>query len=152
MRCHPSVRTAISLIPVERADEIRHRIEAKERDQLKRCQWKSGRNGRGRSPKGKPLSRKGSPRWSGHAALREATNERVAIAEQPDPDRPEPIMRPSRRIRSSLLAQWLQDQAELIEREKQDAVDAVNAKALRRNPAAHRQLEDLARHSNGNRK
>jgi hypothetical protein len=54
-------------------------------------------------------------------------------------------MRPSWPNKSGIVAQRFQDEAELIEREKQEAVNAVNAKHFEETQRLTGKLEDLAR-------
>jgi hypothetical protein len=79
-----------------------------------------------------------------NAALREATNERVAAAEQQT--RAALSQYEALAVdQEQIIAQRLQDQAELTEREKQEAVNAVNAKHFEETQRLTGKLEDLAR-------
>ncbi len=132
-------------IPIEQADEIRHRIETRERDQAEKLSANIRQELAREKAQGEAAVRsKIAALEAANAALQEATNERVAAAEQ--------------RIRAALsqyealaanqeqiLTQRLQDQAELIQREKQEAVNAVNAKHFEETQRLTGKLEDLAR-------
>jgi Uncharacterized protein conserved in bacteria (DUF2130) len=79
-----------------------------------------------------------------NTALHEAMNERLAAAEQQTRvalGQYEALVADQEQI----LAQRLQDQAELIQREKQEAVNAVNAKHFEETQRLTGKLEDLAR-------
>jgi hypothetical protein len=115
-------------IPVERADEIRHRIETKERNQAEKLSAEIRQELAQEKAQGEAAVRsKIAALEAANAALQEAMNERLAAAEQQTRaalSQYEAFVADQER----LLAQRLQDQAELIEREKQEAVNAVNAK------------------------
>jgi hypothetical protein len=132
-------------IPGERAEQIRHRIEARERDQAEMLSVEIRRELAREKAQGEAAVRsKIVGLEAANAALQESMNERIAAAEQ--------------QVRAALsqyealaadqeqiLAQRLQDQVELIEREKQEAVNAVNAKHFEETQRLTGKLEDLAR-------
>jgi hypothetical protein len=132
-------------IPVERADEIQHRIEARERDQAEKLSAKIRQELAREKAQGEAaVQERIATLEAVNASLREATNERIAAAEQ------------QRRAALSqyealaadqeqILTQRLQNQAELIEREKQEAVNAVNAKHFEETQRLTGKLADLAR-------
>jgi hypothetical protein len=132
-------------IPVERADEIRHRIETREREQAETLSAEIRQELVREKAQGEAAVReKVATLESANAALRDATNKRVAAAEQQTRaalSQYEAIVADQERI----LAQRLQEQAELIQREKQEAVNAVNAKHFEETQRLTGKLEDLAR-------
>jgi hypothetical protein len=132
-------------IPVERADEIRHRIEARERDQAEKLSAKIRQELARETAQGEAaVQEKIATLEAANAVLRETTDERVAAAEQQTRaalSQYETLVADQ----EQLLAQRLQDQAELIEREKQEAVNAVNAKHFEETQRLTGKLEDLAR-------
>jgi hypothetical protein len=132
-------------IPIERADEVQHRIEARERDQAEKLSAEIREELAWETAQGEAAVReKVATLEAANAALREATNERVAAAEQQTRaavSQYEALAAEQEQI----LARRLQDQAELIEREKQEAVNAVNAKHFEETQRLTGKLEDLAR-------
>ncbi len=132
-------------IPVERADEIQHRIEVKERDQAEKLSAEIRQELAREKAQGEAAVRSKIVALEGaNAALQEAMNERVAAAEQQTRaavSQYETLVADQEQI----IAQRLQDQAELIEREKQEAVNTVNAKHFEETQRLTGKLEDLAR-------
>jgi hypothetical protein len=132
-------------IPDGRADEIRHRIEARERDQAEKLSAEIRQELAREKAEGEAAVReKVATLEAANAALREATDVRVAAAEQQTRaalSQYEALVADQ----EQLLAQRLQDQAELIQREKQEAVNAANAKHFEETQRLTGKLEDLAR-------
>jgi DNA repair exonuclease SbcCD ATPase subunit len=108
--------------PVEHAKEIRHRIDAREREQAEKLSAEIRQELAREKAQGEAAVRsKIVALEAANAALQEAMNERLAAAEQQTRaalSQYEALAADQEQI----LAQRLQDQAELIEREKQDAV------------------------------
>jgi hypothetical protein len=132
-------------IPVERAEQIRHRIEAREWDQAEKLSAEIRQELARQNAHGEAAVRERiATLEAANAALREAMNERIAVAEQQTRtavSQYEALAADQEQI----LAQRLLDQAELIEREKQEAVNAVNAKHFEETQRLTGKLEDLAR-------
>jgi hypothetical protein len=132
-------------IPVERADEIRHRIESRERDQAERLSAEIRQELAREQAQGETaVQEKIANLEAANTALQESMNERIAAAEQQTRtalNQYEALAADQERI----VAERLQDQAELIEREKQEAVNAVNAKHFEETQRLTGKLEDLAR-------
>jgi len=132
-------------IPDGQADEIRHRIEAKERGQAEKLSADIRQELAREKAQGEAAVRERIAMLeAANAALREATNERVAAAEQQTRaavSQYEALAADQEQI----LAQRLQDQAGRIEREKQEAVNVVNAKHFEETQRVTGKLDDLAR-------
>jgi hypothetical protein len=132
-------------IPVEHAEEIRHRIEARERDKAEKVSVEIRRELALEKAQGEAAVRsKIIALEAANTALQEAMNERLAAAEQQTRaalSQYEALAADQERI----VAERLQDQAESIEREKQEAVNAVNAKHFEETQRLTGKLEDLAR-------
>ena len=133
-------------IPIEHADEIRHRIEARERDQAEKLSAEIRQELEQRRAQGEAAVQEKDSHAGGRerVALQQTMDERITAAEEQTRaalSRYEALMVDHER----LLAQRLQHQVELIEREKQDAVNAVNAKHLQETQRLTGKLEDLAR-------
>ncbi len=143
--CHAQCPYCDQPIPVEQADEIRHRIEARERDQAEKLSAKIRQELAWETAQGEAaVQEKIATLEAANAALQEAMNERIAAAEQQTRaalSQYEALVADQEQI----IAQRLQDQAELIEREKQEAVNAVNAKHFEETQRLTGKLEDLAR-------
>src|ERR1700690_2148115 len=132
-------------IPVEHAEEIRHRIEAREPDRAEKLPAEIRQKLAREKAQGEGAVRsKIVALEAANAALQESMNERVAAAEQQTRtavSQYEALAADQERI----VAERLQDQAESIEREKQEAVNAVNAKHFEETQRLTGKLEDLAR-------
>jgi hypothetical protein len=132
-------------IPIEQADEVRHRIEARERDHAEKLSASIRQELASQKAQGEAAVReKVATLEAANAALQEAMNERVAIAEQQTRaalSQYEALAADQEQI----LAQRFQDQADLTEREKQEAVNVVNARHFEETQRLTGKLEDLAR-------
>jgi hypothetical protein len=132
-------------IPVEHGEEIRRAIEARERDQAEKLSVEIRQELAREKAQGEAAVRsKIVGLEAANATLQESMNERVAIAEQQTRtalSQCEALVADQEQI----IAQRLQDQADVIEREKQDAVNAVNAKHFEETQRLTGKLEDLAR-------
>jgi hypothetical protein len=130
-------------IPVEQANEIRRRIKSRERDRDEELsanirlesarEWAEG---------DAAVRQKIAALQAANKGLQEAMNERIAAAEQ----QTRAALSQYAALaadQEQILAQRLQDQAELIEREKQEAVNAVNAKHFEETQRLTGKLEDL---------
>jgi hypothetical protein len=132
-------------IPVDQADQVRRQIKARERDRADELaanirlevarEWAEG---------DAAVRQKIAALRAVNAGLQEAMKEQVAAAEQQTRvalSQYEALLADQERI----VAQRLQDQAEVVEREKQDAVNAVNARHFEETQRLTGKLEDLAR-------
>jgi hypothetical protein len=132
-------------IPVEQTDEVRHRIESRERDQAEKLSANIRQELAREKAQGEAaVQERIATLVATNAALQEAMNERITAAEQQTRvalSQYEALAADQEQI----IAQRLQDQAELIEREKQEAVNAVNAKHFEETQRLTGKLEDLAR-------
>src|ERR1700722_9342014 len=132
-------------IPVDRGDEIRRRIETRERDQAEKLSAEIRQELAREQAQGEGAARERIASLEVvNAALQEAMNERLAVAEQQTRaalSQYDALLADQGQI----IAQRLQDQAELIEREKQEAVNAVNAKHFEETQRLTGKLEELAR-------
>ena len=132
-------------IPVEQADEIRHRIESRERDQAEKLSAEIRQELAREQAQGEAaFQERIASLEAANTALQESTNERISAAEQ----QTRTAMRQYEALAADqerIVAERLQDQAESIEREKQEAVNAVNAKHFEETQRLTGKLEDLAR-------
>jgi hypothetical protein len=132
-------------IPVEHADEIRHGIETRQRDQAEKLSANIRLELARQKAQGEAAVRERITALEAvNAALQEAMNERLAAAEQ----QTRAALSQYEALASDqeqILAQRLQEQAELIQREKQEAVNAVNAKHFEEAQRLTGKLEDLDR-------
>jgi hypothetical protein len=132
-------------IPVEHAEEIRHRIDARERDQAEKLSAEIRQEWARETAQGEAAVRsKIVALEAANTALQEAMNERLEAAEQQTRaalSQYEALAADQEQI----IAQRLQEQAELIQREKQEAVNTVNAKHFEETQRLTGKLEDLAR-------
>ena len=132
-------------IPIEHADEIRHRIETRERDQAERLSREIRQELAQEKAQGEAaVQERIATLEAGNVALKQTMDERITAAEQ----QTRAALRQYEGLlanQKQMIAQRLQDQAELIEREKQDAVNAVNAKHFEETQRLTGKLEDLAR-------
>jgi hypothetical protein len=132
-------------IPVDQADQVRRRIRASERDRADELaanirlevarEWAEG---------DAAVRQKIAALQAVNAGLQEAMTKQVAAAEQQARaamSQYDALLADQERI----VAQRLQDQADVIEREKQDAVNAVNAKHFEETQRLTGKLDDLAR-------
>jgi hypothetical protein len=122
-----------------------HRIEAKERNQAETLSVGIRQELAQEKAQGEAAVRsKIVALEAANAALQEAMNERLAAAEQQTRtalSQYEALAADQEQI----LAQRLQDHADLTEREKQEAVNAVNARHFEETQRLTGKLEDLAR-------
>jgi hypothetical protein len=124
-------------IPVDQADQVRRRIHAKERDRADELARES-------AEVDTTVRQKIASLQAVNAGLQEAMTIQVAAAEQQTRaalSQYEALLADQERI----LSQRLQDQAEVVEREKQEAVNAVNARHFEETQRLTGKLEDLAR-------
>jgi hypothetical protein len=132
-------------IPIEQADEVRHRIEARERDQAEKLSVNIRQELASERAQGEAaVQERIATLEATNVALQQAMDERIAAAQQQTRtalSQYEALAADQEQI----IAQRLQDQAELIEREKQEAVNAVNAKHFEETQRLTGKLEDLAR-------
>jgi hypothetical protein len=132
-------------IPIEQADEIRHRTEAREHEHAERLTADIRQELAREKAQGEAaVQERIATLEAANATSREAMNERIAAAEQQTRaalTQYEALVGDQEQI----IAQRLQDQAELIEREKQEAVNTVNAKHFEETQRLTGKLEDLAR-------
>jgi hypothetical protein len=132
-------------IPADQAHEILRRIKGRERDQADQLSAKLRQDLAREWAEGDTAVRQKIAELQGlNTALQETMNERIAAAEQ----RTRVAMSQYEALaadQEQILAQRLQDQAELVEREKQEAVNAVNAKHFEETQRLTGKLEDLAR-------
>jgi hypothetical protein len=130
-------------IPIEHADEIRHRIEARERDQAEKLSAEIRQELAREKAQGEAaVQERVATLEASNAELQASVNERVAIAEQ----QTRAAMSQYETLaadQEQILAQRLQDQAQVTEREKQEAVNAVNAKHFEETQRAHWQARRL---------
>jgi hypothetical protein len=130
---------------VERAEQIQHRIEARESDQAEKLSAGIRQELAREKAQGEAAVRsKIVALEAANTALQEAMNERLAAAElqtQAALSQYEALAADQEQI----LVKRLQEQAELIQREKQEAVNTVNAKHFEETQRLTGKLEDLAR-------
>jgi hypothetical protein len=131
-------------IPVEQANEIRHRIEVRERDQAEKLSANIRQDLASEKAQGEAaVQERTATLEATNSALQESMNQRLAAAEQQTrtaQSQYEALVADQEQI----LAQRLQDHAELTEREKQEAVNTVNAKHFEETQRLTSKLEDLA--------
>jgi hypothetical protein len=132
-------------IPIEHAHEIRQRIETRERDQAEKLLAKIRQELAWETAQGEAaVQERIAMLEATNSALQEATNERIAAAEHQTRaamSQYEALLADQERI----VTERLQDQADVIEREKQEAVNAVNAKHFEETQRLTGKLDDLAR-------
>jgi hypothetical protein len=144
MRCHPSVRTATSRFRRSKPTKFDIGLKPSSATRLKKVAAEIRQELARDRAQGEAAVRSRIVALEAANAALQVMNERLAAAEQ----QTRAALSQFEALaadQEQLLAQRLQDQAELIEREKQEAVNAVNVKHFEETQRLTGKLEDLAR-------
>jgi hypothetical protein len=144
MRCHPSVRTATSRFRRSKPTKFDIGLKPSSATRLKKVAAEIRQELARDRAQGEAAVRSRIVALEAANAALQVMNERLAAAEQ----QTRAALSQFEALaadQEQLLAQRLQDQAELIEREKQEAVNSVNVKNFEETQRLTGKLEDLAR-------